>query len=164
MCSIWGRQFTTPLFWIRGDGMSHSVALPCVPISSPINTYGPSLTVFELFRWLQKRFHPPAPDTMANTALEAIASSNGKNVDSFANGNLSASYLISLQSFRHSAPLPRKCGPIWQGCLSVAYIRLFFQFRTDATQLAQRYDQRVRVGRVSGRVGSQKLFGTGDSN
>ena len=49
----------------------------------PIDTYGLSVTVFELFSWLQTRFSPsPArpsdPDTMRNTALEAIASSSGK--------------------------------------------------------------------------------------
>ena len=34
----------------------------------------------ELFSWLQQSFHPPIrPDTMTNTALEAIASSSGKN-------------------------------------------------------------------------------------
>ena len=45
----------------------------------PTDTYGLSLTVFELFSWLQKRFRPADPDTMTNTALEAIASSSGKN-------------------------------------------------------------------------------------
>ena len=49
----------------------------------PIDTYGLSHTVFELFGWLQKRFRPSArpsdQDTMTNTALEAIASSSGKN-------------------------------------------------------------------------------------
>ena len=40
---------------------------------------GLSLTGFELFSWLQKRFYPPARDTMTNTALEATASSSGKN-------------------------------------------------------------------------------------
>ena len=46
----------------------------------PIDTYGLSLTVFELFSWLQRRFRP-TPDTMTSTAVEAIASSSGKNQD-----------------------------------------------------------------------------------
>ena len=35
--------------------------------------------LFELFSWLEKRFHPSDPDTMTNTPLEATASSSGKN-------------------------------------------------------------------------------------
>ena len=45
-------------------------------------THGLSLTAIELISSLQNRFRPSArpsdPDTMTNTGLEAIASSNGK--------------------------------------------------------------------------------------
>ena len=45
--------------------------------------FSPSLTVSELFSWLQTRFRPPIrpsdPDTMTNTALEATASPSGTN-------------------------------------------------------------------------------------
>ena len=34
----------------------------------PIDTCGLSLTIFELFRWLEKRFRPSDPDTVTNTA------------------------------------------------------------------------------------------------
>ena len=50
----------------------------------PIDTYGLSLTVLELYSWLQMRFRPPArppdPDTMTSTTLEAAASSGGKTI------------------------------------------------------------------------------------
>ena len=50
---------------------------------APIQTYGLSVTVFELISWLQKRFRPSArpfdPDTTANTGLEATASLSDKN-------------------------------------------------------------------------------------
>ena len=50
----------------------------------PIDIYGLSVTVSELFSWLQKRVRPPVcpsdPDTMTNAGLEAIASSSGKTV------------------------------------------------------------------------------------
>ena len=50
----------------------------------PVDAYGLSLTVFVLFRWLQKRFARPSarptdPDTMTHTALESTPSSSGKN-------------------------------------------------------------------------------------
>ena len=49
----------------------------------PIDTYGLSVTGFELFSWRQKRFRPLArpsdSDTMTYTALEATPSSSGKN-------------------------------------------------------------------------------------
>ena len=53
----------------------------------PIETYSLSLTGFELLNCLQKRFTPVCrqfdglfdPDTMAVTALEAIASTGDKN-------------------------------------------------------------------------------------
>ena len=65
-----------------GIGMSAVGSPPMYSYSLPIYTYGLSLTVFELFSWLDKRFRPPVrpfdPDTMNNTALEAIASSSGK--------------------------------------------------------------------------------------
>ena len=52
------------------------------PFSSPpmgsyllhIDIYGLSLTVIELFSWLQEHLRPPDPDTMKNSALEAINS------------------------------------------------------------------------------------------
>ena len=37
------------------------------------------LPFFEIFSWPQQRFRPPDPDAMTNTALEATASSSGKN-------------------------------------------------------------------------------------
>ena len=85
MCSICGRQFTTPRFGVRGDqGWADSIPRTLIPISSPLyDTYGLSLTVFELFSWIQKlHFRPPVrpsdADTIPNTALEATASSIGK--------------------------------------------------------------------------------------
>ena len=58
---------------------AHSIARPWVLSSSPIETYGLSLTVFELSGWLQKRFRPSDLETMTNTVLEATAPSSGKN-------------------------------------------------------------------------------------
>ena len=61
-----------------GDrGCAHSIARPWIPISCPFTQM--TLTVFELFSWLQKRFRPSDPDMMANTALDATASSSCKN-------------------------------------------------------------------------------------
>ena len=52
------RQFAIPPFGIRGSqGWAHSIARPWVPTSSPL-TCMLSLSGFELFSWLQKRFHP----------------------------------------------------------------------------------------------------------
>ena len=59
LCSICGRWFTTPLFggtW--GLEWTHLVARPYIPISSSLTHNGLSVTVFELFSWLQKCFHP----------------------------------------------------------------------------------------------------------
>ena len=52
MCSICGCRFATPQFGgTRGSGSAHTVARPCIPISSILThyTYGRCLTVFELF-------------------------------------------------------------------------------------------------------------------
>ena len=87
MSSIFGRRFATPWFDGRvGRRCAHSVALPCILISSPMT--GLSVTVFELTSWLQKPFRPPShpptqpsdPNTITITALEAIASQSGTNV------------------------------------------------------------------------------------
>ena len=42
------------------------------------DAHGLSLSAFELFSWLQKRFRPPDPDTLTITALESVASLNRK--------------------------------------------------------------------------------------
>ena len=74
MCSICVRRSTTSLFvGTYGLGWPHLVARPCIPVSSPIDTYGLSLTVFSYVA------RPSDSDTMTNTALEAIVSSSGKN-------------------------------------------------------------------------------------
>ena len=66
-----------------GSGMGRFDGLPMGFYGLPIDTYGPSLTVFELFRWLQKHFclsaHPSDLDAMTNTTLYATASTSGKN-------------------------------------------------------------------------------------
>ena len=66
-----------------GDELIWSFGSP--PMGSyqlPVDTYYLSLTVLELFRWLQKRLGPSIrlsdPDMMTNTALEATVSSSGK--------------------------------------------------------------------------------------
>ena len=53
--------FTTflPLFGNVGIGMSSFGSPPVGSYLLPIDTYGQSPTVFELFSWLQKRFRPP---------------------------------------------------------------------------------------------------------
>ena len=84
MCSICGRQCTTPLFAVRGD-WNESVASPCIPISSPL-TYMVYLFPFlSYLGWLQKRFRPSIRPSARptrirwHTALEAIAWSSSKN-------------------------------------------------------------------------------------
>ena len=47
---------------------AHSVSRPWVPISSPF-TYLVYLLLFKVTSWIQKRFHPPDPDTSAITDL-----------------------------------------------------------------------------------------------
>ena len=42
-----------------------------LPAHLPIDTYGLSIIVFQLFSWLQKGFHPSDLDTMTNTTREA---------------------------------------------------------------------------------------------
>ena len=93
MCSIYGRRFTTAWFGVRGSRgwahlttrswvpflrggreWAHLIAHPWVPISL-IMTH---MVYLLPLSWLQKRFHPFAPDTMINTALEATTSSSGK--------------------------------------------------------------------------------------
>ena len=68
--SVWGT-------W--ESGWAHSVAGPCIPISSLLTHMVYLLLFFELFSWLQKRFRPSDPNTITNTALEVTASSSGKN-------------------------------------------------------------------------------------
>ena len=62
-----GRRFTTPPFGVRGSrGWAYSIASPWVPISSLLTYniyYSLSLTIFELFSWLQQRFRPSADPT-----------------------------------------------------------------------------------------------------
>ena len=82
MYSICHRRFVTLRFEVRGGrGLAHGVAYPWVPKNLPLTrkVYLLPLTVSELFSWLQKRLRPSDPDRMTNTALEAIASSSGKN-------------------------------------------------------------------------------------
>ena len=61
-CSICDHRFATPRPGVHGGrGWADSVAHPWVPISSRLtHKYGLSLTVWELFSWLPKRFCPPA--------------------------------------------------------------------------------------------------------
>ena len=59
MLNQWSRIFD-PRCGIRGGrGLAHSVSRPWVPISSPLILRFWTLSVFELFSWLQKRFSPP---------------------------------------------------------------------------------------------------------
>ena len=64
----------TPCFGYVGIGMNAFGIPDMYSYSLPIDTYGLSVTVFELFSWLQKRFCPFArptdPDMMTNTALK----------------------------------------------------------------------------------------------
>ena len=82
-------------------GRAHSIARPSVPISSPLtHNMVHLLPFFELFRWLQKRCRPsprPTPDTITNTALEAIASSSGTN-NSYANDSCSMRYIMHVEN------------------------------------------------------------------
>ena len=58
-----------------GWELAHSIAHSEVPINSSIliDTYDLSLTVFELFNWVKKRFaHLPDADMMTIIALEAM--------------------------------------------------------------------------------------------
>ena len=68
---------TPPVWRARGDVVvAHEFLLV------PIDTYGPSLTVLELFSRLQKRLasnRPSDPPRMTNTAREATALLGGKN-------------------------------------------------------------------------------------
>ena len=71
MCSICGHRFATPRFGARGGrGWFHSLL-----------TYMVYLLAFLSYSAGSKRIcvRPSDPDTMANTAPEAIASSSGKN-------------------------------------------------------------------------------------
>ena len=84
LTAIWMGHFSTHRFGeLKGHGSlgwAHSIARQWVPISSIFYTYSLSVTIFELFSWLQQRFRPSVrPDTMTNTAREATASSSGKN-------------------------------------------------------------------------------------
>ena len=65
-----------------GSGMKNSIECPRVGLPTyyvQIYTYGLSLTVFGIFRWLQNSFlanvRPPETDTMTNTDVEVTASS-----------------------------------------------------------------------------------------
>ena len=82
--SVWGT-------W--ESGWAHSVAGPCIPISSLLTHMVYLLLFFELFSWLQKRFCPPVwprydDKYRSNTALEAIALSVVKKVMSHSPDNL----------------------------------------------------------------------------
>ena len=88
MRSICGRRYATSWFVIRGGhGWAHLVAGPWVPISSPL-AHMVYLVTFLSYLVGSKGVlaHPSArpsdPDTITNTALEATASSSGKNVKS----------------------------------------------------------------------------------
>ena len=75
-----GRLFTIPSLGSRlsetwGSGISSFNSSPTGSYLLPIDTNGPSATVFELFSWPKKRFRPSDPDT----ALEAtVLSSDSK--------------------------------------------------------------------------------------
>ena len=62
---------------LGGHGRADSIARSWVPISSLL-TYGISLTVFELFSWVQNSGHTSDPDVMTNTTLEAAVLPSGK--------------------------------------------------------------------------------------
>ena len=55
----------------------------CIPITSPTETYGLSLTVFSYLAGTKSVSARPSvrPGYDANTALEAVASSSGKNAE-----------------------------------------------------------------------------------
>ena len=76
MCSICGRRFATPSVsgtWGSGMGTFGKFAHRLL-LAPHWHIYCLSLTVCELFSWIQKRFARPSdPDTMTNTAQEAIA-------------------------------------------------------------------------------------------
>ena len=60
-------------------GWAYSIARPWVPISSSL-THGLSFAVLNYLAGSKSvSARPPDPDTMTNAALEAIASSSGKN-------------------------------------------------------------------------------------
>ena len=84
LLQIEGRLFEIQLLELVGvvdQGMAHSIAYPRFLLSSHWHMRSISYHS-ELFIWLQKRFRPffrPSnPDTMRNTALEAIVSPSGK--------------------------------------------------------------------------------------
>ena len=75
-----------------GRGRAHSIARPSVPLA--IDALSISYH-FVIFSWLQKSFHPSDPDTMTNTAIEATASSIGKNVRK-PYVNLNCEYIVTV--------------------------------------------------------------------
>ena len=60
MCSNYGRRFATLRFWVREVRMNPCDSSPVGSYQLPIDTYGISLTIFELFSYLQSvSAHPP---------------------------------------------------------------------------------------------------------
>ena len=57
---------------VGAQGRAYSIDHLLVPISSPLTQYGLSLTIFELFNWLQKRFRPSTRSTQYNGKYHSI--------------------------------------------------------------------------------------------
>ena len=75
--------FRPPVRWRRASGMGPFDSPSTGSYLLPIDTCGLSLTMFELFGWIQKRFRPSVRpsdgNTMTNAVLAPTASSSGKN-------------------------------------------------------------------------------------
>ena len=112
-----------------GIGMYSFGSPPMYSHKLPIDTYGLSVTVFELIfelsSWLQKRFRPSVcpsdPDTMTSTALEATDSSSCKNYWSNANVVYLSNYQFYFRPPLCHSTYPTRTWIMWRECRSSSY-------------------------------------------